>query len=60
MLWSSRQVSKNRSYDGLDRLLTETTPQGAVTYAYDTANRRTSMTVTGQSVVNYTYDSANR
>jgi YD repeat-containing protein len=36
------------------------TPQGTVSYTYDAAGRRTSMTVAGQSTVNYTYDNANR
>jgi YD repeat-containing protein len=47
------------TYDNLDRLISETTPQGTVSYTYDAAGRRTSMTVTGQPTVNYTYD-ANR
>ncbi|MDR4470593.1 MAG: hypothetical protein MRJ68_20205, partial [Nitrospira sp.] len=49
-----------RTYDGLDRLTQEVTPQGQIDYAYDAASRRTSMTVQGQSAVNYTYDNANR
>ena len=49
-----------RTYDGLDRLIQEVTPQGTVSYTYDTAGRRTSMTVLGQPPVNYTYDNANR
>ena len=48
-----------RSYDALDRLISEVTPQGSVAYAYDAAGRRTSMTVSGQSAVNYSYDNAN-
>jgi RHS repeat-associated protein len=44
----------------LDRLLTETTSLGTVTYTYDTAGRRTSMTVSGQSPVSYTYDATAR
>jgi YD repeat-containing protein len=31
-----------------------------VTYTYDNAGRRASLTVPGQSVVNYTFDAANR
>lgn len=50
----------NRSYDNLDRLLSETTSQGTVSYAYDAADRRISMTVTGQPAVNYVYDVGNR
>jgi RHS repeat-associated protein len=49
-----------RTYDGLDRLTNETTPQGSVTYVYDNASRRTNMTVAGQTAVTYTYDNANR
>jgi RHS repeat-associated protein len=50
----------SRNYDGLDDLLSETTPQGAVSYTYDLASRRQSMTVAGQAAVNYSYDNANR
>jgi YD repeat-containing protein len=49
-----------RVYDGLDRLTSETTPQGSVSYTYDNASRRSTMTVAGQSVVNYTHDNTNR
>jgi RHS repeat-associated protein len=49
-----------RTYDLLDRLTEEVTPEGTVTYAYDDAGRRTSMTVAGQSAVNYSYDNADR
>ena len=49
-----------RTYDGLDRLTQEVTPQGQLDYTYDNASRRTSMTVAGQTAVNYTYDNANR
>ncbi|MFQ5683983.1 MAG: hypothetical protein ACE5HC_12005 [Candidatus Binatia bacterium] len=49
-----------RTYDGLDRLTSETTPQGSVSYTYDAAGRRTSMTVSGQPSVVYSYDNANR
>jgi RHS repeat-associated protein len=49
-----------RTYDGLDRLTQETTPQGTVTYGYDAASRRTAMTVAGQPAVTYTYDAVNR
>jgi len=51
----------SRSYDGLDRLISEVTPQGSVSYSYDAAGRRTSMAVSGQSAaVSYSYDNANR
>ena len=49
-----------RVFDGLDNLTDEQTPQGEVTYTYDAASRRTSMTVVGQNAVSYTYDNANR
>ena len=49
-----------RSYDGLDRLTEETTPEGSVSYSYDDAGRRTSLTVAGQTAINYSYDNANR
>jgi RHS repeat-associated protein len=53
-------------YDNLDRLTSESTPQGSVSYTYDNAGRRTSMTVPCSSgapacaPVNYTWDNANR
>jgi len=49
-----------RTYDGLDCLRQETTPQGTVSYTCDAAGRRTSMSVTGQPTVTYTWDPANR
>ena len=49
-----------RQYDGMNRLVQETTPQGTVNYTYDAAGRRTAMQVAGQSAVNYTWDDANR
>ncbi len=49
-----------RTYDALNRLISEMTPQGSVSYTYDAAGRRTSMTVLGQPTVDYTYDDANR
>ena len=49
-----------RTYDGLDRLTQEVTSQGQIDYTYDTASRRTSLTVAGQTAVTYTYDNANR
>jgi RHS repeat-associated protein len=50
----------NRTFDLLDRLQQETSPQGTVSYQYDAAGRRQTMTATGQAVVNYTFDNANR
>jgi RHS repeat-associated protein len=49
-----------RSYDGRDRLTSETTPKGTASYTYDAASRRATMTVTGQPQVVYTYDNADR
>lgn len=49
-----------RTYDGLDRLTQEVTAQGTLTYTYDNASRRATMTVAGQPIVSYTYDNANR
>jgi YD repeat-containing protein len=49
-----------RSYDGLDRLSQETTPQGTVSYTYDTVGRRTGLTVAGQPAVSYSFDNADR
>ena len=49
-----------RTYDGVDRLLTETTPEGSISYTYDADGRRATMTVTGQPPVTYGYDTAHR
>src|SRR5260221_8705266 len=49
-----------RMFDGLDRLSSETTPLGSISYQYDAASRRSTMQVAGQSQVQYTYDNANR
>jgi YD repeat-containing protein len=48
------------TYDGFDRVLTETTSQGTVTYTYDAAGRRTTLSAPGQSQITYSYDNANR
>jgi YD repeat-containing protein len=44
-----------RAYDDLDRMTSETTPEGTVSYTYDAASRRETMTVTGQPAVTYGY-----
>lgn len=49
-----------RTYDTFDRLASEITPQGSITYGYDAMGRRTSMTVAGQPQVSYSYDDADR
>jgi YD repeat-containing protein len=59
-LTDSQSGTIARTYDRLDRLTQETTPQGTVSYTYDAAGRRTSLTVAGQAPVTYTYDDANR
>ncbi len=41
-------------------MTSDATPQGSVSYTYDNADRRASLTVPGQAVANYTFDNANR
>jgi RHS repeat-associated protein len=48
------------SYDGINDLTSESTAQGAVSYTYDNAGRRQTMTVPGPSQASYTRDDANR
>jgi RHS repeat-associated protein len=50
----------SRTFDLLDRLTEEETPEGTVDYTYDDAGRRSSMTVAGQTAVSYAYDNADR
>lgn len=54
-------ISGNMSwtYDGLNNLTSEASPQGSVAYQYDAASRRISMAAGAQAVANYTYDNAN-
>lgn len=49
-----------RSFDGLDGLLSEVSPQGTVSYTYDADERRHKMTVAGQPTVYYTFDPNSR
>jgi RHS repeat-associated protein len=49
-----------RGYDGMDRLISDATPQGTVSYTYDNAGRTASLTVPGQTVVSYSFDNSNR
>jgi RHS repeat-associated protein len=49
-----------RTFDDINRNMTETSPHGVITYAYDAAGKKSSMTLAGQPVVNYSYDNANR
>lgn len=44
-----------RAHDDLDRLTSETTPQGQVSYTWDNSSRRATMTVQGQTQVVYDY-----
>lgn len=63
---SSRTTS--RTYDDLDRMIAEITPQGEIDYTYDNAGRRVSMTIKNgpfgsqvvQPAITYTYDDADR
>jgi RHS repeat-associated protein len=48
------------SYDGLDDVLSETTPAGTVSRAYNAVQLATSMSVPGQTKVTYAYDKDNR
>ena len=50
----------SRVYDGMNRLTSETTPQGTMSYAYDAAGRRSSAQASGGTLTAYTYDNANR
>ena len=49
-----------RRYDALGNLTSEATGQGTVSYTYDAASRRATMSVPNQSPVNYLYDNANQ
>jgi YD repeat-containing protein len=53
-------VCINRTYDGLNDLTQEATPQGTINYTYDNAGRRSTMQVVGQTQATYTIDNANR
>jgi RHS repeat-associated protein len=49
-----------RRFDNRDRLSYEVTPQGRIDYAYDAADRRSSMTVQNQTPISYTWDDGDR
>ncbi len=49
-----------RTYDGMDNILTEAKPEGTVTYTYDLASLRKTMTAGSQATVTYSYDSVER
>jgi RHS repeat-associated protein len=44
-----------RAYDDLDRMTSETTPEGSISSTFDDAGRRETMTVSGQPPVTYGY-----
>jgi RHS repeat-associated protein len=48
------------TYDNLDRLSSEITPQGVISYSYDILGRRNTMSVNGSLPVNYSYDANSR
>ena len=50
----------SRTFDLLDRLTEEVTPEGTIDYSYDAASRRATMQPAGQTSVSYSYDNANR
>jgi RHS repeat-associated protein len=56
----SKIIDERKSDRNSSRGLTEQTPQGIVSYGYNLAGQKTSMTVQGRPSVNYGYDSAGR
>lgn len=48
------------TFDSLDRVIQEASPQGTNNYSYNGLGLRTNMVVQGQTPVTYFYDSANR
>lgn len=50
----------SRTFDLLDRVTQEVTPEGTINYTYDAAGRRATMQVAGQTSVLYSYDNADR
>ncbi|WP_426700906.1 RHS repeat-associated core domain-containing protein [Rhodanobacter sp. Col0626] len=60
LLTDSANGTVTHSYDDLDRLTGETSPQGSVVYTYYANGQRQSMTAASQAVVNYTYDAGDR
>lgn len=47
-------------YDLVNRVISEETTQGMVSYQYDAIGRRTTMTVNGQTPISYGYDTDSR
>ena len=52
--------SYTRNYDDLDRLTSDVSPQGQVSYTHDDADRRATMTVASQPPTSYLFDDADR
>jgi RHS repeat-associated protein len=57
---NSESGTMSPTFDGMNQLISETTPNGIVAYTYDASGQRNSMTVSGQPTVNYSYDNASR
>jgi len=55
-----RSGTITRSYDGLDRLTQEQTPQGVVNYTYDTASRREKQGSAGKTGVRVDFPARDR
>ncbi len=49
-----------RTYDGLDSLTEEASPQGKIDYKYDAAERRSQYTINGGTPIQYQFDNADR
>ncbi len=60
LLGQTTTTAITRAYDELDRLLSETTPAGTVSYTYYANGLRKTMTTPVQGTLNYCYDAANR
>lgn len=58
--YSGSGQSVTNAYDAFGRLTSQTVPQGAVSYLYDVASRRTRMTWPDSFYVTYDYDNLGR
>src|SRR3989442_2507053 len=58
--WAIPWAALTNGYDSLDRLLTQSTTLGSVSYAYDAIGRRTQLSVPGLSPTTYGYDANSR
>ena len=58
--FSSGGQSVTNAYDGLGRITSQTSPQGAISYLYDSASRRTRTTWADAFYVSYDYDTLGR